>query len=63
MTNGQRQKIKMMRYQGVGYGEIAKATGLSRDSVRNYCVREGLNGYASHFLQNWQFLAIKRHSV
>ena len=28
MTNGQRQKIKMLRYQGIGYGKIAKATGL-----------------------------------
>jgi len=37
MTNGQRQKIKKLRYQGVGYGKIAKATGLLRDSVRNYC--------------------------
>lgn len=43
MTNGQRQKIKMMRYQGAGYGKIAEATGLLRDSVRNYSVREGLN--------------------
>ena len=40
MTNEQRQKIKMLRYQGVGYAKIAKATRLSRDSVRNYCVRE-----------------------
>lgn len=43
MTNGQTQKIKILRYQGVGYGKIAKATGLSRDSVRNYCIIEGLN--------------------
>ncbi len=33
MTKEQRQKIKTLRYQGVGYGKIAKATGLSRDSV------------------------------
>lgn len=50
MTNEQRQQIKMLRYQGVGYAKIAKAIGLSRDSVRNYCIREGLNGYASELL-------------
>ena len=50
MTNEQRQKIKMLRYQGVGYAKIAKSTRLSRDSVRNYCVREGLNGYASELV-------------
>lgn len=54
MTNGQRQKIKTLRYQGVGYGKIAKATGLSRDSVRNYCIREGLNGYASELVTEYR---------
>ena len=54
MTNGQRQKIKILRYQGVGYGKIAEATGLSRDSVRNYCVREGLNGYASELVTEYR---------
>ena len=54
MTNEQRQKIKILRYQGVGYGKIAKATGLSRDSVRNYCIREGLNGYASELVTEYR---------
>ena len=44
----------MLRYQGVGYGKIAKATGLSRDSVRNYCIREGLNGYASELVTEYR---------
>ena len=50
MTDEQRQKIKMLRYQGVGYAKIAKSIGLSRDSVRNYCAREGLKGYASELV-------------
>ena len=54
MTDGQRQKIRTLRYQGVGYGKIAKATGLSRDSVRNYCIREGLNGYASELVTEYR---------
>ncbi len=56
MTNEQRQKIKMLRYQGVGYAKIAKAIGLSRDSVRNYCAREGLNGYASELVVEFRKL-------
>jgi DNA invertase Pin-like site-specific DNA recombinase len=54
MTNEQRQQIKMLRYQGVGYTKIAKAIGLSRDSVRNYCTREGLNGYASELVVEYR---------
>lgn len=46
MTNEQRQKIKTLRYQRVGYKEIAKATGLSRDTISGYCKRNGLHGYA-----------------
>lgn len=33
MTEEQKQKIKKLRYQGFGYKQIAKATGLSRDTV------------------------------
>lgn len=47
MTNEQRQKIREMRYQGLGYEKIANATGLSRDSVRGYCLRNGLGGFAA----------------
>lgn len=42
MTDDQRQKIKMLRYQGFGYKKIADEVGLSRDSVRGYCLRNGL---------------------
>jgi endogenous inhibitor of DNA gyrase (YacG/DUF329 family) len=44
MTNEQRKKIKMLRYQGLGYKKIADEVGLSRDSVRGYCLRSGLGG-------------------
>ena len=43
-----------MRYQGLVYAKIAKAIGLSRDSVRNYCIREGLNGYASELVTEYR---------
>ena len=37
MNDEQRQRIKILRFQGLGYKQIAKETGLSRDSVRGYC--------------------------
>jgi len=41
----QNEKIKQMRQQGVGYNHIANEVGLSRDSVRGYCKRHGLDGF------------------
>ncbi|WP_346929599.1 hypothetical protein [Clostridium sp.] len=40
MNNEQKEKIKQMRKQGIGYKQIANEIGLSRDSVRGYCKRE-----------------------
>lgn len=45
MTDEQREKVRILRYQGYGYKKIANQVGLSRDSVRGYCIRSGLDGY------------------
>ena len=45
MTNKQRQQIKTLRYQGFGYKQIANTVGLSRDTIRGYCKRNGLRGF------------------
>ncbi|HCX04873.1 MAG TPA: RNA polymerase subunit sigma-24 [Clostridiales bacterium] len=45
MNDEQRQKIKAMRLQGFGYKRISDAIGLTRDSVRGYCRKNGLDGY------------------
>ncbi len=47
MTDELRQKIKSLRYQGLGYKQIANTTGLSRDTIRGYCKRNGLHGIAA----------------
>lgn len=47
MTNEQRSKIISMRLDGAGYKSIASLLDLSRDSVRNFCVKIGLDGIAS----------------
>lgn len=51
MTNEQRQKIKAMRLQGIGYMRIADTIGLTRDSVRGYCRRNGLGGYGKDLIR------------
>lgn len=46
MTEIQAFQIREMRLKGVGYRTIASTIGLSRDSVRNYCKSNGINGFA-----------------
>ena len=36
MNDEQRTRIKILRYQGVGYKKIVVSMGLSRDVVRGY---------------------------
>lgn len=45
MTEVQARQIREMRFKGMGYRTIASATGLSRDSVRNYCKANGISGF------------------
>jgi len=47
MTKEQRNIIIEMRLDGVGYKSISHLLGLTRDAVRNYCVKIGLDGIAS----------------
>jgi endogenous inhibitor of DNA gyrase (YacG/DUF329 family) len=53
MTDEQRQKIKILRYQGFGYKKIANDVGLSRDSVRGYCRRNGLDGCGTELVAEY----------
>jgi endogenous inhibitor of DNA gyrase (YacG/DUF329 family) len=53
MTDEQRQKIKILRYQGFGYKKIANEVGLSRDSVRGYCRRNGLDGCGTELVAEY----------
>lgn len=42
MTNQQKEQIRTMRLQGVGYIKIGKALGISDNTVRSFCRRNGL---------------------
>lgn len=44
MTNGQRERITTLRQGGYGYTTIAKAVGLTKDSVKAYCRAHDLAG-------------------
>ena len=38
-----------MRKEGLGYKKIAKTLKMHRDSVRDFCQRNGINGLASEY--------------
>ena len=48
MTNQQRNQIRTMRLQGVGYVKIGKILGISDNTVRSFCRRNGLDGKAKN---------------
>ncbi|MEG0848206.1 MAG: RNA polymerase subunit sigma-70 [Niameybacter sp.] len=45
MTQEQKEKIKELRLEGLGYKEIATVVGLSRDGVRSFCKWHELSGH------------------
>lgn len=47
VTAYQERRIRELRYRGVGYRTIATELGISRDTVRNYCVSHDLSGLAT----------------
>jgi predicted nucleic acid-binding Zn ribbon protein/DNA-binding CsgD family transcriptional regulator len=46
MTEEEKEQIYDLRLKGVGYKAIAAVLGISRDSVRGFCKRNGLDGDA-----------------
>lgn len=44
MTNEQRERIAAMRQDGFGYTTIAKAVGLTKDSIKAFCRAHDLAG-------------------
>ena len=42
MTNGEKMMITQQRRQGLGYTEIARKLGLSVNTVKSYCRRNGI---------------------
>lgn len=47
MTEGQKEKIRFWRMEGLGYGAVALRLGISENTVKSFCRRNGLTGVAS----------------
>ena len=52
MTDFQEKQIRELRVRGIGYRAIASTVGLSRDIVRNYCKKHGMDGFAEELTVN-----------
>ena len=46
MTTYEMEQIKTMRLQGLGYMKIGQTLGISNNTVRSFCRRNGLDGDA-----------------
>lgn len=44
MTEIEKEKIRFWRLEGLGYGTIAGRMGLSENTVKSFCRRNGLSG-------------------
>ena len=44
LTEADKEKILYMRKNGLGYRNIAKATGISADTIKSFIRRHGLGG-------------------
>lgn len=47
MTDGQKEKIRFWRAEGLGYGAIAVRLGISENTVKSFCRRNHLTGTAA----------------
>lgn len=48
MTAEQKEQIKILRMEGMGYIRVAQALGLSENTVKSFCRRQGLNSGTSY---------------
>ena len=46
MNDTQRQQIRKLRAEGYSYSKVAQALGLSENTVKTFCRRNGLGGVA-----------------
>lgn len=44
MNDTQRQQVRRLRAEGYSYGKVAQALGLSENTIKTFCRRNGLGG-------------------
>lgn len=47
MTEEQKERVRRFRAHGYGYGKISKLTNISENTIKSFCRREGIAGYAA----------------
>lgn len=47
MTDAQKEQVRYLRCEGLGYGAIATRLGISENTVKSFCRRNNLTGVAS----------------
>mgnify|MGYP000032197955 CR=1 FL=1 len=52
MTNGEKLMIAQQRRQGLGYTEIARKLGMSVNTVKSYCQRNGIKPVGKMLIQS-----------
>ena len=45
MTNNEKEMIRELRMQGLGYGKVAERTGIKLETVKSFCRRHGSVSY------------------
>ena len=58
MTDEQRQTIKSFREAGLGYKGIATRMGMSENTVKTFCRRNGLGGFRARGIVGEQHLCL-----
>ena len=48
MNDMQRQQIKDLRAKGYGYGRISQILGISTNTIKTFCKRNGMGGVADN---------------
>lgn len=45
MTDAQKEQVRYLRCEGLGYGAIATRLGISENTVKSFCRRNNLTVY------------------
>jgi endogenous inhibitor of DNA gyrase (YacG/DUF329 family) len=63
MTNNEKEMIRELRMQGLGYGKVAERTGIKLETVKSYCRRHGLRGEGKRLAEihdeNYEYVPCK----
>ncbi len=64
MTSDQKNTITEYRRNGLGYKKISQLTGVSENTIKTFCRRNGLGGHRDSrpYFRRWKCLQVLRGS-